>query len=199
MSAKRHNKNAINTFDRKKDKGWKTDAYLVRSGSEWIDSSIRDDTYLIDYRNNKRQFSRRVCVCVCEKPIAMYSLLRKLQWAINTVACAFFCYRPASWMNARWTSESKPSWPRFYWSCRCWHRCATWYSRSVSDVPLQHPLDGKMQRYREKASASCNLNPSLSETLLGNPAFSRLESIINWHVKQIIVINDRSFSHCSSQ
>lgn len=136
VSAKWHNKNAINASDRKEDKGWKADAF----GAKWerMNWFVRPGRYLIDYRNNERQFPRH------EEPSAVHSAPGRPRRAINTVACAFFCYRkPASWMNARWTSESKPSWPHFYWSCRCWHRYVTWYSRSVSDAPLQHPLGGK--------------------------------------------------------
>lgn len=108
--------------------------------------------YLIDYRNNERQSQRH------EEPIAVHSLLSRSELLIRLHAL-FFCYRSASWMNARWTFESKPSWPRSYWSCRYWRH---WYTRSVSEALLQCSVRRKMQWRRDKKRSAASWNTNLS-------------------------------------
>lgn len=158
---------------------------MKRERMNWF---LHPTWYLIDYRNNERQSRRH------EEPIAVHSLHSR---SVLLIRLLFFsCYRLASWMNARWTFESKPSWLRSYWSCRYWHH---WYTRSVSEALLQCSLRWKMQWRRDKkrSAASWNTNLSLSATLFESCTSGWLESIINWHVKQITVINERPRSRSS--
>lgn len=110
---------------------WRADE-LIRS---------RPTRYLIDYRNNEHQSRRH------EEPIAAVHSLHSRRELLIRLHAPFFCYRSASWMNARWTFESKPSWPRSYWSCRYWHH---WYTRSVSEALLQCCVRRKMQWRQDK-------------------------------------------------
>lgn len=128
---------------------WRTDE-LIRS---------HPTRCLIDYRNNEYQSRRH------EEPIAAVHSLHSRRELWIRWHTPFFCYRSASWMNARWTFESKPSWPRSYWFCRYWHH---WYTRSVSEALLQCSVRRKMQWRQDKKRSvtSRNTNLSLSVALL---------------------------------
>lgn len=151
VSAEWCNKNAINSSDGRKE-CYETDLHLK---NRWTDLFV-PGRYLIDHGNNECQFSRdRENLPILRLIQHCGALLMQL-YALFSVAEA-----PTSWMNARWTSESKPSWPGFYWSCHCWHLCGTWYTRSVSEALLQRSFVGKCNNAGEKKGLQLEFGISL--------------------------------------
>lgn len=64
----------------------KDERQMLAIGAKWerMNWFVRPGRYLIDYRNNERQFPRH------EEPSAVHSAPGRPRQAINTVACVFF-------------------------------------------------------------------------------------------------------------
>lgn len=193
VSAKWHNKNAINASDRKEDKRWKVEMLAIGAKWERMNWFVRDDTWsIIKIMNASFRDMKSPLQCIQRREDCGGLLIR--------LCALFFCYRSASNVNERemdaWIEAVMAPFLLILPLLASLHYLiqpiGKWCSSSMF-------IRWKMQRHREKTSRSYNLNPSLSESPLGSFVFGRLELIINWHVKPITVINDHPHVHCLSQ